>query len=174
VSSSLSSSPSSSSSCVLINPIAQQHHHHQWMSSTTTSPPSDDQQQISTAVVAVTRLIDPDAVQNFIEQNQKSILYFTATWCPPCKHIKPIYEQLSIQYNKIEEDDDDKEKKTKQKKKKIHFGLIDVDENNASSAHYRISAVPTFILFHQNHEINRLSGADSNQLNALLQNLEKL
>jgi thioredoxin 1 len=163
-----------------MNPIVQQHHHHhRWMSTTTTtSPPSsDDQQQTSKAVVAVTRLIDPDAVQNFIEQNQKSILYFTATWCPPCKHIKPIYEQLSIQYNKNEDDDDDDdtEKKTKKKKKKtIHFGLIDVDENNESSAEYKISAVPTFILFHQNHEINRLSGADSNQLNALLQNLEKL
>ena len=26
------------------------------------------------------------------------IIDFTATWCPPCQMIKPIYEQLAQQY----------------------------------------------------------------------------
>ena len=26
------------------------------------------------------------------------IMDFTATWCPPCQMIKPIYEQLAQQY----------------------------------------------------------------------------
>lgn len=25
---------------------------------------------------------------------RKSIVYFTAKWCPPCKMISPIYDEL--------------------------------------------------------------------------------
>lgn len=41
---------------------------------------------------------------------QKKVLYFTASWCPPCKVIGPIVEQLSkvnpdITFVKIDIDD---------------------------------------------------------------------
>ena len=38
---------------------------------------------------------DLDAVTKFRSINSKSVVYLTATWCPPCKMISPIYDELS-------------------------------------------------------------------------------
>lgn len=44
---------------------------------------------------AVVNLSDLDAVTKFRNINSKSVVYLTATWCPPCKMISPIYDELS-------------------------------------------------------------------------------
>ena len=53
--------------------------------------------------------------------NDKSILYFTATWCPPCKAIKPVYEKLAKEYPEVA------------------FGKIDIDDNQETAAEFEVS-----------------------------------
>ena len=74
--------------------------------------------------------------------------------CPPCKAIKPLYEELSKKYSDVA------------------FGKIDVDENSEAAAEFNISAVPTFVFFDGEEQIERFSGADPNQLESLIKDLD--
>merc|ERR1712071_195803 len=94
----------------------------------------------------VTTLSDEEAVKKFRCINNKSILYFTATWCPPCKKIKPIYEQMSDEFPSVA------------------FGKVDVDDNQDAALDFDISAVPTFVLFEGEKATAKFSGADPNKL----------
>ena len=58
--------------------------------------------------------------------NSKKIFYFTATWCPPCKRIAPIFESLSAEYPDI------------------FFVKIDVDDLPDAASFGNIRSVPTF------------------------------
>jgi len=97
---------------------------------------------------------DNAAVQTFLADNKLAVLYYTATWCPPCKAIKPIYERLSTEYPDVA------------------FGKIDVDENPEASAEAAISAVPTFLFVNDKNIKDRFSGADEASLKIKLDSLQ--
>ena len=75
----------------------------------------------------------------------KSVLYFTADWCQPCKKVKPIVEELNREYLPG------------------MFQMVDVDIEKEMAQTFQISAVPTFVLFENNKEINRITGAQTKQ-----------
>jgi thioredoxin 1 len=75
----------------------------------------------------------------------KTILYFTADWCQPCKRVKPIVEELNREsFPGI-------------------FQVIDVDIEKEMAQTFEIRSVPTFILFDEGKEVNRIIGAQSRQ-----------
>lgn len=96
--------------------------------------------------MSVTTLSDQDAVEKFRTLNHKSVLYFTASWCPPCKIISPKYEKLSEQYTDVA------------------FGKVDVDDNSDAALDFEVSAVPTFVLFENEHATEKFAGADEEKL----------
>jgi thioredoxin-like negative regulator of GroEL len=55
----------------------------------------------------------------------------------------------------------------------VSFGKIDVDENADAAMEYEITAVPTFIFSNGEDVIERFSGADPNQLEALIKELDE-
>lgn len=84
----------------------------------------------------------------------KKILYFTATWCPPCKAISPVYEKLS---------------KTKPG---ISFIKIDVDVLGGVAQQFNIRSVPTFIFMKDQKDIAKFAGASEELLNKHILELE--
>ena len=68
------------------------------------------------------------------------------SWCPPCKAIAPVYEELSKKYEGVA------------------FGKVDVDDNSDAALDFEISAVPTFVLFDGEHAIEKFVGADAAKL----------
>jgi thioredoxin 1 len=75
----------------------------------------------------------------------KHVLYFTADWCQPCKKVRPIVEEL----NKDTAD--------------VTFQIIDVDMENDLVKTFQITSVPTFILFEDEEQINRITGAQTRE-----------
>ncbi len=73
----------------------------------------------------------------------KTVFYFTADWCPPCKKVKPIVEDM--------------------KKEGFEFQMIDADYEQLLVKRFEIKSIPTFILMENGKEINRISGAQTRE-----------
>tara|TARA_R110000744_G_scaffold137551_8_gene248118 strand:- start:4568 stop:4813 length:246 start_codon:yes stop_codon:yes gene_type:complete len=67
----------------------------------------------------------------------KKILYFSASWCGPCKMLGPIMESLSGQ---------------------INYEKIDVDNNQDLSIKYGVRNIPTLVLVENGAIIRKLTG----------------
>lgn len=73
----------------------------------------------------------------------KTIFYFTADWCQPCKKVKPIVQEINRDiYPNI-------------------FQIIDVDIEVEMVKQFKINSVPTFILIKDGIEMKRLVGAQT-------------
>lgn len=72
--------------------------------------------------------------QNFDEEVLKStqpvLVDFWAEWCMPCKMLAPTIEKIAGEYAG-----------------KVKVGKVDTDANREISIKYKISAIPTVILF---------------------------
>ena len=73
----------------------------------------------------------------------KTVFYFTADWCNPCKKVKPIVEDLI--------------------KDGYRFQIIDVDTEKDLVKSFEIKSVPTFIAIENNKETNRVVGSQTKQ-----------
>ena len=74
----------------------------------------------------------------------KHVLYFTADWCAPCKRVKPIVEEIN-------------------KDSLVKFQIINVDNEKDLAKSLELRSVPTFILFEDEKEIARITGAKTKQ-----------
>lgn len=75
----------------------------------------------------------------------KTIYYFTAEWCQPCKRTKPIVEELNRDQSTA------------------GFQIIDVDVNHELVKNFNIKSVPTFILFDGGVEKKRVIGGQTRE-----------
>lgn len=79
--------------------------------------------------------------EELIRNNQTVIVDFSATWCGPCRMLKPIFEETS------EEIAD------------TTFISVDVDDFNRLAAIYNIRSVPTLIGFKNGNVVKISIGA---------------
>ena len=73
----------------------------------------------------------------------KVVFYFTAEWCGPCKQTRPIVEEM--------------------KREGFEFQIIDADYEQLLVKRFGIKSVPTFILFENEKEIERTTGAKTKE-----------
>ena len=83
--------------------------------------------------------------QNFAEQVLQAslpvIVDFTASWCPPCRALAPVFEKLSQTYAG-----------------KLRFARMDTDENLRTPAQVGVQGIPTLVLFATGQSVGRLVG----------------
>mmetsp|Transcript_1054 Transcript_1054/g.1064 ORF Transcript_1054/g.1064 Transcript_1054/m.1064 type:complete len:125 (-) Transcript_1054:111-485(-) len=99
---------------------------------------------------------DQNTFEKIVAKGGKAVFYYTATWCPPCRAIAPVFEQLSQDYPDIS------------------FTKIDVDQLPAAASSASIRSVPTFIFKNNGNTVAEFSGADSKRLESTLASLNKL
>lgn len=75
----------------------------------------------------------------------KTVYYFTADWCQPCKKTRPIVEELNRDQSTA------------------GFQIIDVDDNVDLVKNFNVQSVPTFILFDDEKEKSRMVGSKTRE-----------
>jgi thioredoxin 1 len=76
-----------------------------------------------------------------LESEQPVLVDFTAAWCPPCRVMNPILEELAA-------DRDD-----------LKIVSVDVDVEQSLAVQYGVLGMPTFMLFRNGAPIQSLVGA---------------
>ena len=76
-----------------------------------------------------------------IRGNTPVLVDFTATWCGPCKMMKPVLEQLHQRMGD-----------------KVRIIKIDIDQSPAAAQAYNVQSVPTLLLFRHGKQLWRQSG----------------
>ena len=65
-----------------------------------------------------------------VEKEKLAVVDFNATWCGPCQMMNPVIADIA---NEMQG--------------KLKVGKVNVDEQEALAAEYKVMSIPTFILF---------------------------
>ena len=84
--------------------------------------------------------VQGEPVKDF-EKGKAYIVEFWATWCGPCRAIAPIVEELAGEYQG-----------------KIKVGKMDVDRNAATPMRYKVTGIPTLLVFKNGQVVEQLVG----------------
>ena len=79
----------------------------------------------------------------------KTMKYFSATWCGPCKVFKPVMNEIAGEGHHVE--------------------FIDIDNMSDLASKYNVRSVPTVVIEENGKEVNRIIGAVSKQ--SIMENL---
>ena len=69
----------------------------------------------------------------------KTIKYFSAKWCGPCRNFKPVMEEVASEGHSVQ--------------------FIDIDESGELADEYRITSVPTVVIEVNGTAVDRFTGA---------------
>jgi thiol-disulfide isomerase/thioredoxin len=90
--------------------------------------------------------------KNFINPNKKYLLYFTASWCGPCKRTKPkLFDYLKV---------------IKNKRLDFEFLMFDVDISRDVVRYLKVKAYPTMMCIINGQIEDICVGSDDNGLTA--------
>jgi len=101
---------------------------------------------------------EDDIVKVLLENQKKkvlSFLYFTASWCGPCKAIAPFLEELSTALKEKGEYN-------------IEFNKIDIDKNEEFCDKCKIKSVPTFFIMDGKDLLGSCNGANKDNISDLI------
>lgn len=91
-------------------------------------------------------MTDKNFKEEVLEEEIPVLVDFWSSWCPPCKIMEPVMQQLDHELNGV-----------------LKVCEINIDQNPFTASRYRIGGVPTFILFKDGGELRRRTGAQSRQ-----------
>lgn len=96
-------------------------------------------------------------ISNFDEEVLNSelpvLVDFWADWCGPCKMLSPLIAEIAGEYDG-----------------KIKVGKVNVDEEQGLAMKYRVSSIPTLVLFKEGQAVERSVGAvPKSQIETMIQ-----
>ena len=87
--------------------------------------------------------------------NERPVLVdFWAEWCPPCRAIAPVLDQLAAESGG-----------------RYVVAKLNVDENQQTAGQFHIDGIPTLLIFKKGQVVDRLVGAHPKQ--SIVQHLQQ-
>merc|ERR1712119_126395 len=109
----------------------------------------EEKKNLTTMVKYVANMAEFNALMK-LSETKVVVIYFTATWCPPCKRIGPYFESLPNEFANVE------------------FVKVDVDAAADVSGQCGIQCMPTFQFYKNGDKIDELQGASEDGLKAMV------
>jgi len=103
--------------------------------------------------MSLTMTTDAAFTDDVLASTVPVLVEFTADWCPPCRMVAPVLEQISAD-----------------EKNRLRVLAIDVDTNPDTTLKYQVMGMPTLALFVNGEIVSRILGARSRT--AILRELE--
>ena len=80
--------------------------------------------------------------ENKIKKEDISVIQFSASWCSPCRALKPVMDKLSDEY-----------------KDRANFYITDIEDSGINTgSEAGIRGVPTVIIYKKGVEVDRKTG----------------
>lgn len=76
-----------------------------------------------------------------LESDVPVVVDFTAAWCPPCRAMKPVLDELAAE------------------RPDLRFVQVDVDDQPELAARYGVLSMPTFAVFRGGERVAQFVGA---------------
>lgn len=84
--------------------------------------------------------------QQVIQDSRPVLVDFWAEWCPPCRAIAPVLDQIAGEADG-----------------RYVVAKLNVDENQQTAGQFRIEGIPTMLIFKNGKLVDRLVGAHPRQ-----------
>ena len=94
-----------------------------------------------------------DDIQQLLDENTRVIVMFGASWCGPCKTLKPKFQDISLTNSDIV------------------FAYCDVDDTRDTAVDLGIQSVPTVVSFFDGIEDESVVGPTVDKVKALVEKL---
>jgi thioredoxin 1 len=109
----------------------------------------------------VVEILNENNWETLITDAQKSgkavIAEFTAVWCPPCRMIAPVLEDLARKHPQVD------------------FVKLDIDNKAVENVvvSHGVAAVPTFVGYKGGNKVGAFSGADRAALTQMVERVKE-
>jgi len=79
-------------------------------------------------------------LEQVVKENKVVFIDFYADWCGPCRAMMPIVHQLSDELDSVK------------------FYKVNVDNNNDFAEAFKVSSIPTFVVFKDGKQTEKIVG----------------